>query len=123
MSSIIGAVICTGIGIFTIFAILGFPIGEYTLGGKYKILPIKLRVFSISSLLILVISIGCILTTGGYLQGIIPNGFARGFCLAFGIYLCINTIMNCLSFSKKEKYVMTPISAIGAVCFLVTYWG
>ena len=32
----------------------------------------------------------------------------------------LNTVMNCISKSKKEKVVMTPLSLISAICFWVT---
>jgi len=36
------------------------------------------------------------------------------------IYLSFNTIMNFISKSKKEKYVMTPLSFVAAICFWIT---
>ena len=32
----------------------------------------------------------------------------------------VNTIMNFISKSKKEKYVMTPLSFVAAICFWIT---
>ena len=41
-------------------------------------------------------------------------------CFVFGGFFAVNTVMNLISPSKKEKYVMTPLAAIEAVCFIVT---
>jgi len=32
----------------------------------------------------------------------------------------LNTIMNMISKSRKEKYVMTPLSFIAGICFWIT---
>ena len=36
------------------------------------------------------------------------------------VYLSLNTVMNFISKSKKEKYIMTPLSFIAAVCFWIS---
>jgi len=36
------------------------------------------------------------------------------------VYLSLNTIMNFVSKSKKEKYIMTPLSFVTAICFWIT---
>ena len=41
-------------------------------------------------------------------------------CVFMAIFLSLNTFMNFVSKSKKEKYVMTPLSAISAICFWIT---
>jgi len=40
--------------------------------------------------------------------------------IIMAIYLSLNTVMNFSSKSKKEKYIMTPISLTTAVCFWIT---
>ena len=36
------------------------------------------------------------------------------------IYLSLNTVMNFFSKSKKEKYIMTPLSFVTSMCFWIT---
>jgi hypothetical protein len=43
--------------------------------------------------------------------------FDRGVCYFFAAYLILNTVMNILSKSKKERLVMTPLSLVTAICF------
>jgi len=40
--------------------------------------------------------------------------------IAMAVYLSLNTVMNFISKSRKERYIMTPLSAITAVCFWIT---
>ena len=55
--------------------------------------------------------------------GFIPLWFSGNVTKIIGIimavYLSINTVMNFISKSKKEKYTMTPISLISAICFWI----
>ena len=37
--------------------------------------------------------------------------------IVMSIYLSLNTLMNVFSKSKKERYIMTPLSLLCAVCF------
>nr|WP_263324624.1 hypothetical protein [Neobacillus sp. Marseille-Q6967] len=43
LAAIIIAVISLGIAIFQVLLTLGFPLGEATMGGYYKVLPKKIR--------------------------------------------------------------------------------
>lgn len=120
MSAIIGASIFSVVVIMSILVTLGFPFGEFTMGGKYKILPLKMRIASGISVLIQMFAIFVILQAGEIIDTGLPFGITRGACFFFAVYLTVNVIMNFLSTSKKEKYVMTPLSLIAAFCFWIT---
>lgn len=36
------------------------------------------------------------------------------------VYLSLNTVINFISKSKKEKYIITPLSFVTAICFWIT---
>lgn len=40
--------------------------------------------------------------------------------IVMAIYLSVNNVMNLISKSKKEKYIMTPLSFVTAICFWIT---
>lgn len=44
----------------------------------------------------------------------------RIICIIMAGYLSLNTFVNFISKSRKEKYVMTPLSFVTAVCFWIT---
>ena len=56
--------------------------------------------------------------------GLIPLWFSdkvtRTICIVMAVFLSLNTIMNFISKSKKEKYIMTPLSLVSAICFWIT---
>lgn len=120
MFAIIGAILFSFIAILTILVALGLPLGEFTLGGRYKVLPKHLRVVAVISLLIQVFAIIIVLQAGGFLELIFSKKTTQYITLFFGIYLSLNTVMNFSSKSKKEKHFMTPLSFIAAICFFVT---
>ena len=62
MSVIIGASIFSVIVILSILVTLGLPLGEFTMGGKYRILPLKMRIASGISVLIQLFAILVILS-------------------------------------------------------------
>ena len=116
--SIVGAMIFGLIAILTLLVTLGLPLGEFTMGGKHKVLPIEMRFASGSAFIFQLIAIVSILYVGEIISLAVPFSIARG--IFFGFYLLLNTGMNLMSFSKKEKYVMTPLALIGSICFFVT---
>ena len=120
MLSILGAVLFGVIATMTVFVICGFPLGEFTMGGQHKILPKKFRVVAVISVAIQIFAIIIILQAGGFISLWFSFKVTKYICFFFAIYLSLNTIMNMISKSRKEKYVMTPLSLIAGICFWVT---
>ena len=120
MFSILGAALFGVIAIMTVLVACGLPLGEFTMGGQHKILPKKLRVVAVISVVIQIFAMIIILQAGGFISLWLPFTVTKYICLFFAAYLTLNTIMNMISKSKKEKYVMTPISLIAGICFWIT---
>lgn len=120
MVAIIGACLFSSVIILSILLICGLPLGELTMGGKYRILPKKYRIMAISQLIIQVYAVIIILQSGGILSLWLSYKTTKNICLLFAVYLSLNTIMNMLSRSKKEKFIMTPLSLLAAICFWIT---
>lgn len=76
-------------------------------------------VIVLSFLIICGLSLGE-LTMGGFMPLWFSDNTTKIICIVMAVYLSFNTVMNFISKSKKEKYVMTPLSAISAVCFWIT---
>ena len=120
MFSILGAVLFGVIVTMTVLVACGLPLGEFTMGGQHKILPKKFRVMAVISVAIQVFAMVIILQAGGFISMWLSFKVTKYICFFFAAYLSLNTIMNMISKSKKEKYVMTPISLIAAICFWIT---
>ena len=120
MIAVTGALLFGFVAILTLLATFGLPLGEFTMGGKYRVLPPNMRVMAGVSFFIQVFAILLILQAGVVIPLWFPASFVKGACFFFAVYLTLNTAMNFLSNSKKEKVVMTPLSSVTAVCFLIT---
>ena len=120
MLSILGAVLFGIIAIMTVLVACGFPLGEFTMGGQHKILPKKLRVAAVISVAIQIFAMIIILQAGGFISLWLSFKVTKYICFFFAAYLSLNTVMNMISKSRKEKYVMTPLSLIVGICFWIT---
>lgn len=120
MLSIIGACAFAIVIILSILIICGFPLGEFTMGGQYKIFPKKLRILLVSQLVIQVFFIVVILQMGGFITLWFSHNVTKIIGIVMAIYLSLNTVMNFISKSRKEKYLMTPLSFVTAICFWIT---
>ena len=118
LASIIVSAIFLLIAVFQVILALGFPLGEFALGGYCKVLPKKLRMLSVINALILLFM--CIV----FLQHTNIIDFfhflpTNNLVWIFTIFLGINSIANFLSKSKKERYIMTPLSS--TTCLLCLF--
>ena len=120
MFSILGAVLFGVIATMTVLVACGLPLGEFTMGGQHKILPKKLRVVAVISVAIQIFALIIILQAGGFISLWLSFKVTKYICFFFAAYLSLNTVMNMISKSRKEKYVMTPLSLIAAICFWIT---
>ena len=120
MFAILGAVIFGVIATMTILVACGLPLGEYTMGGQHKVLPKNLRVAAVISVAIQIFAMIIILQAGGFISLWFSFKVTKYICFFFAAYLSLNTIVNMISKSRKERFVMTPLSLIAGICFWIT---
>ena len=120
MFSILGPVIFGMIATMTVLVACGLPLGEFTMGGQHKILPKNLRVAAVISVAIQIFAMIIILQAGGFIPLWFSLKVTKYICFFFAAYLSLNTIMNMISKSWKERFVMTPLSLIAGICFWIT---
>lgn len=120
VSSITGAVLLLAVAVMEIILIFGLPLGEFTMGGRYKVLPPMYRMFAASSVILQLFGAAMILQGGGLMNMWFAGKVIKIICFVFAGFFAVNTVMNIISPSKKEKYVMTPLAAVEACCFAVT---
>ena len=120
MVAIIGACLFSIVIILSVLLICGLPLGELTMGGQYRVFPKKLRIVLIIQLFIQIFFVVIILQMGGLIPLWFSDNVTRIICIVMAVYLSLNTVMNFISKSKKEKYIMTPLSFASAICFWIT---
>ena len=104
----------------TILVACGLPLGEYTMGGQHKVLPKNLRVAAVISVAIQIFAMIIILQAGDFISLWFSYKVTKYICFFFAAYLSLNTIVNMISKSRKERFVMTPLSLIAGICFWIT---
>lgn len=120
MVAVIGASAFSIVIVLSVLIICGLPLGELTMGGQYKVFPEKLRFVLMAQLILQILFVVIILQMGGFIPLWFSYDVTKIICIIMAVYLSLNTIMNLISKSKKEKYIMTPLSLISAICFWIT---
>ena len=120
MVAIIGAITFSVVIKLSVLIICGLPLGELTMGGQYKVFPKKLRLVLVTQLILQIFFVIVILQMGGFLPFWFSEKATKIICTVMAIYLSLNTVMNFVSKSKKEKCIMAPLSFVAAVCFWIT---
>ena len=93
--------------------IFGFPFGEYVLGGKNMVLPLKMRIISFLFLIIWIIVGISYLNYGQLIQIPAFSQFDRNLIILTTIFLFVAFFSNgLLTKSKKERKIMTPFSLV-----------
>ena len=118
--AIIGAAAFSVVIILSVLIICGLPLGELTMGGQYKVFPKKLRLVLVTQLILQIFFVIVILQMGGFIPLYFSEKATKIICIVMAVYLSLNTVMNFVSKSKKEKCIMTPLSFVAAVCFWIT---
>lgn len=120
MVAIIGAITFSVVIILSVLIICGLPLGELTMGGQYKVFPKKLRIVLETQLIFQIFFVIVILQMGDFFPLWFSKKVTKIICIVMAVYLSLNTVMNFVSKSKKEKCIMTPLSFVAAVCFWIT---
>ena len=119
--SVICAIVTLLMAALHLSLVLGAPIGEFVLGGKVRIIPIKQRWINLFFVIIFGFLGLLYLGKGGIISFILSNMTTKiimGIYTAFLAYAIIGNIF--FTKSTKEKYVMIPASIIGFISSLLT---
>lgn len=108
-----------GLIIFQIALAAGAPLGRFAWGGKFAgALPARLRVASFIAALLLILFGLFAAHKPGWISLLDDRIVSIGLWIILAQQM-LNTLGNLASKSKSERTVMTPISGLLAVCFLL----
>ena len=101
---------------------LGAPIGHFAWGGTHRVLPTRLRIGSLVSIVIYAV-IAVLALDCAEVIDVVPDVVSTvGMWVVFG-YFVLGIGMNAISRSKPERYTMAPLSAVLAVLSLLVVLG
>lgn len=112
-------VISIGMSIFQLLLALGKPYGRAAYGGKYEVLPKNLRIMSLIAIGIFVFISFSVLARSGIIPALKDSVFFIITTWIFTFYTILMILINTLSKSKIEQRIMTPLSLILTICFLI----
>lgn len=118
IAAIVACAILFGLGAFQALLIAGAPLGRFAWGGQHEVLPRNLRIGSVVAIGLYVLFALVLLDRSGLLS-LVPDplsGVAAWVLAAYGI---VGTGMNSISRSLPERYLMTPLTVILTICFVV----
>ena len=111
-------VILAALAVFQLALALGAPLGRFAWGGAHRVLPARLRIGSLVSIVIYAVIAVLALDRAGLID-VVPDGVSIvGMWIVFG-YFVLGIVMNALSRSKPERYTMTPVVTVLAVLSLL----
>jgi hypothetical protein len=108
-----------GLTLFQLALIFGAPLGRFAWGGNLTILPTRLRIASLISIILYATFALFIASKAGIIQTIHHPQVISVSLWVFTIYFFIGIAMNAISRSNAERTLMTPVAAVLAISFLV----
>lgn len=110
------------LAVFQLALALGAPLGRFAWGGQHRVLPTRLRVGSLVSILIygLIALIAWDRVGAIDVMGDVVSQVAMWVVFA---YFTLGIIMNAISRSKPERAVMVPVSIVLAAMSLLIAMG
>lgn len=118
VAAIVASLILACLVIFQVLLVCGMPYGRFAWGGQHTVLPLPLRLGSITSILLYFVMSGIILNQSGVLHLANTQGWPQTALLVSTIYSFFGIPLNALSRSIPERKTMTPIVATLAILFL-----
>ncbi|MBM7503703.1 hypothetical protein ACFPER_09475 [Agromyces aurantiacus] len=103
---------------FQLALALGAPLGRFAWGGAHRVLPARLRIGSLVSIVIYAVIALLALDRVGLID-VVPDGVSTvGMWVVFG-YFTLGIVLNAISRSRPERSTMTPVVAVLAALSLV----
>jgi len=116
--ALIATAILVAITIFQLALIFGAPFGRFAWGGTYTKLPRKLRIASVTSIILYGLFAAFILSKAGVAEIITNQTIVQVGMWVFTVYFFLGIVLNAISRSKPERYLMTPVVTALAILFL-----
>lgn len=113
----IALALLTALAVLQVLVAFGLPLGRLVWGGQHRILPAKLRIGSVISVVFYAGMAAVLLSRGGATPG--DGTVVRVATWVLFAYFAIGIIMNAISRSRPERFTMTPVSVVLAAATLV----
>ncbi|MCU1517756.1 MAG: hypothetical protein JWQ75_2477 [Pseudarthrobacter sp.] len=118
-AAIAACVILAALAVFQGALIAGAPLGRFAWGGQHEVLPRKLRIGSVTSIILYVLIGYVALAKADLAPQLISEGFTDVTSWVLTGYFALGIVLNGISRSKPERLVMTPTVLVLTALFLL----
>jgi hypothetical protein len=115
-------VILAVLAVFQLALVFGAPLGHFAWGGQHRVLPRRLRIGSLMSVVIYAVIAVLALDRAGVIDVVSDIVSTVGMWIVFA-YFVLGIPLNAISRSKPERYTMTPVVAVLAILSLLVALG
>jgi hypothetical protein len=123
IAAIAACTILAALAVFQAALIAGAPTGRFAWGGQHDVLPRRLRVGSVVSIVLYVAFALVILERAGLATIFGSPGFVQVASWVLFGYFTLGILMNGISRSKPERNTMAPVSLVLAALVLLVALG
>jgi hypothetical protein len=123
IAAIAACTILAALAVFQAALIAGAPIGRFAWGGQHEVLPRRLRIGSVVSIVLYAAFSVVILERADLVSVFGSDGFVQVACWVLFGYFALGIVMNVISRSKPERNTMTPVALLLAALVLVVALG
>jgi hypothetical protein len=121
-AAIVLTVLLVVLAVFQLALALGAPLGHFAWGGTHRVLPPKLRIGSLVSIVIYALIVVIALDRSRVID-VVPDPVSTvGMWVVFG-YFVLGIPLNAVSRSRPERFTMTPVVLVLAVLSLLVALG
>lgn len=107
------------LALFQIALAFGAPFGRFAWGGRHRVLPPRLRIGSVVSLVIYALIALIAWDRVGAIE-LFPSLFSDVAMWVIFAYFVLGILLNGISRSRPERFTMTPVSIVlAALSFLI----
>jgi hypothetical protein len=112
IAAIAATLVLAGLAIFQLLLASGRPWGRFAWGGQHDVLPTRLRVGSLVSVLLYAAMAALLLDRAGLLDTGLADGVVTTGTWVVTGYFALGIVANLASRSRPERLVMTPLVSL-----------
>ena len=117
--ALLATAILAALAVFQIALATGAPLGHLAWGGQHRVLPRQLRIGSAVSVALYGIFAYVALARAELIEPLVNGSFTDVSAWVLFAYFAVGILMNGISRSRPERFVMTPTVLVLALLYLV----
>jgi hypothetical protein len=118
LAAVLVCLLLGALAVLQVLLALGAPLGHFAWGGQHRVLPTRLRVGSLFSVVVYAVVAVAVAARAGLVSLGVSDAAVRVVVWVAAAYFLLGIGLNAASRSRPERLVMTPLCAV--LCGLTT---